>query len=65
MVKIPEHDSETEMKKHLRNAVLIISNVGSGLGMRADQHSQMAAQALVEAAQHIEQAVLKFKDLRN
>lgn len=65
MVKIPEHDSETEMKNHLRQAIQIISNVGSGLAMRADQQSLMGAAALVEAAQHIEQAVLKFKDLRN
>jgi len=65
MVKIPESPTEAELKQHLRDAMTIIGNVGSGLGMRADQQSQMAARALVSAAQHIEQAVYKFAELRN
>lgn len=65
MVKIPESPTEQELKNHLRQATQIISNVGSALSMRADQQSQFAARALVEAGEHLLEAVQKFAELRN
>lgn len=65
MLKIPESDTESQLKKHLRDATQIISNVGSGLGMRADQQSQLAANSLVVAAEHILEASKLFGELRN
>lgn len=65
MLQIPESPTEAELKKHLRQATQIITNVGSGLGMRADQQSIMAAQSLVEAAEHILKASQLFGELRN
>lgn len=64
-MKIPQSDTETQLKEHLRQAIQIVGLVGVQLGSRADQHSQMAARSLVEVGHHIEQAAQRFTELRN
>lgn len=65
MINLPETDTETQLKNHLRSAANTLANVGSALTMKGGKDDLILRDMVLESMQDIMEATNRFKELRS